>query len=193
MKSIMLSDSELISLYIGGDESALKTLILRHEEKIFTYILSAVKCRELAEDIFQDTFIKVINTLRSGGYQDEGKFPQWVMRIANNLKIDHFRRAQRLPAYESNGDFDIFDTLGIEDPSVEQKMIQEQVYADIQGLLQYLPEEQREVLEMRIYHDISFKEIAELTNVSINTALGRMRYALINLRKMVEEKKLVLC
>jgi RNA polymerase sigma-70 factor (ECF subfamily) len=189
----MLSDSELISLYIGGDESALKTLILRHEEKIFTYILSAVKCRELAEDIFQDTFIKVINTLRSGGYQDEGKFPQWVMRIANNLKIDHFRKAQRLPAYESNGDFDIFDTLGIEDPSVEQKMIQEQVYADIQGLLQYLPEEQREVLEMRIYHDISFKEIAELTNVSINTALGRMRYALINLRKMVEEKKLVLC
>lgn len=193
MKSIMLSDSELISLYIGGDESALKTLILRHEEKIFTYILSAVKCRELAEDIFQDTFIKVINTLRSGGYQDEGKFPQWVMRIANNLKIDHFRKAQRLPAYESNGDFDIFDTLGIEDPSIEQKMIQEQVYADIQGLLQYLPEEQREVLEMRIYHDISFKEIAELTNVSINTALGRMRYALINLRKMVEEKKLVLC
>ncbi len=193
MKSIMLSDSELISLYIGGDESALKTLILRHEEKIYTYILSAVKCRELAEDIFQDTFIKVINTLRTGGYQDEGKFPQWVMRIANNLKIDHFRKAQRLPAYESNGDFDIFDTLGIEDPSVEQKMIQEQVYADIQGLLQYLPEEQREVLEMRIYHDISFKEIAELTNVSINTALGRMRYALINLRKMVEEKKLVLC
>lgn len=193
MKSIMLSDSELIGLYIGGDESALKTLILRHEEKIFTYILSAVKCRELAEDIFQDTFIKVINTLRSGGYQDEGKFPQWVMRIANNLKIDHFRKAQRLPAYESNGEFDIFDTLGIEDPSVEQKMIQEQVYADIQGLLQYLPEEQREVLEMRIYHDISFKEIAELTNVSINTALGRMRYALINLRKMVEEKKLVLC
>ena len=193
MKSIMLSDSELISLYIGGDESALKTLILRHEEKIFTYILSAVKSRELAEDIFQDTFIKVINTLRTGGYQDEGKFPQWVMRIANNLKIDHFRKAQRLPAYESNGDFDIFDTLGIEDPSVEQKMTQEQVYADIQGLLQYLPEEQREVLEMRIYHDISFKEIAELTNVSINTALGRMRYALINLRKMVEEKKLVLC
>ena len=193
MKSIMLSDSELISLYVGGDESALKTLILRHEEKIFTYILTAVKCRELAEDIFQDTFIKVINTLRSGGYQDEGKFPQWVMRIANNLKIDHFRKAQRLPAYESNGEFDIFDTLGIEDPSVEQKMIQEQVYADIQGLLQYLPEEQREVLEMRIYHDVSFKDIAELTHVSINTALGRMRYALINLRRMVEEKKMVLC
>lgn len=192
MKSIMLSDSDLIRLYLDGDESALKALILRHEQKIFTYILSSVKSRELAEDLFQDTFIKVINTLRAGAYKDEGKFAQWVMRIANNLKIDYFRKAQRLPAYESNGDFDVFDTLSIEDPSVEQKMIQEQVYSDIQGLLQYLPEEQREVLEMRIYQDISFKEIAELTNVSINTALGRMRYALINLRKMIEEKNVVL-
>lgn len=192
MKSIMLSDSDLISLYLGGDESALKTLILRHEQKIFTYILTSVKNRELAEDLFQDTFIKVINTLRAGAYKDEGKFAQWVMRIANNLKIDYFRKAQRLPAYESNGEFDIFDTLSIEDPSVEQKMIQEQVYSDIQDLLQYLPEEQREVLEMRIYQDISFKEIAELTKVSINTALGRMRYALINLRKMIEEKNVVL-
>ncbi|MBO6050495.1 MAG: sigma-70 family RNA polymerase sigma factor [Bacteroidales bacterium] len=192
MKSIMLSDSDLIRLYLDGDESALKTLILRHEQKIFTYILSSVKSRELAEDLFQDTFIKVINTLRAGAYKDEGKFAQWVMRIANNLKIDYFRKAQRLPAYESNGDFDIFDTLSIEDPSVEQKMIQEQVYSDIQDLLHYLPEEQREVLEMRIYQDISFKEIAELTKVSINTALGRMRYALINLRKMIEEKNVVL-
>ena len=192
MKSIMLSDSDLIRLYLDGDESALKTLILRHEQKIFTYILTAVKNRELAEDLFQDTFIKVINTLRAGAYKDEGKFPQWVMRIANNLKIDYFRKAQRLPAYESNGDFDIFDTLSIEDPSVEQKMIQEQVYSDIQDLVQYLPSEQREVLEMRIYQDISFKEIAELTKVSINTALGRMRYALINLRKMIEEKNVVL-
>ena len=192
MKSIMLNDSDLISLYLGGDESALKTLILRHEQKIFTYILTSVKNRELAEDLFQDTFIKVINTLRAGAYKDEGKFAQWVMRIANNLKIDYFRKAQRLPAYESNGEFDIFDTLSIEDPSVEQKMIQEQVYSDIQDLVQYLPEEQREVLEMRIYQDISFKEIAELTKVSINTALGRMRYALINLRKMIEEKNVVL-
>lgn len=192
MKSIMLSDSDLIRLYLDGDESALKALILRHEQKIFTYILTSVKSRELAEDLFQDTFIKVINTLRAGAYKDEGKFAQWVMRIANNLKIDYFRKAQRLPAYESNGDFDIFDTLSIEDPSVEQKMIQEQVYSDIQELLHYLPEEQREVLEMRIYQDISFKEIAELTKVSINTALGRMRYALINLRKLVEERKLVL-
>ena len=192
MKSIMLSDSDLISLYLNGDESALKALILRHEQKIFTYILTSVKNRELAEDLFQDTFIKVINTLRAGVYKDEGKFAQWVMRIANNLKIDYFRKAQRMPAYESNGEFDIFDTLGVEDPSVEQKMIQEQIYSDIQDLLQYLPEEQREVLEMRIYQDISFKEIAELTNVSINTALGRMRYALINLRKLVAEINVVL-
>ncbi len=192
MKSIMLSDSDLISFYLNGDESALKALILRHEQKIFTYILTSVKNRELAEDLFQDTFIKVINTLRAGAYKDEGKFAQWVMRIANNLKIDYFRKAQRMPAYESNGEFDIFDTLGVEDPSVEQKMIQEQIYSDIQDLLQYLPEEQREVLEMRIYQDISFKEIAELTNVSINTALGRMRYALINLRKLVAEKNVVL-
>ena len=192
MKSIMSSDSDLIRLYLDGDESALKALILRHEEKIFTYILSSVKSRELAEDLFQDTFIKVINTLRAGAYKDEGKFAQWVMRIANNLKIDYFRKAQRLPAYESNGEFDVFDTLSIEDPSVEQKMIQEQVYSDIQELLHYLPEEQREVLEMRIYQDISSKESAELTKVSINTALGRMRYALINLRKMIEEKNVVL-
>lgn len=193
MESIMLSDSELINLYIGGDESALKTLILRYEQQIFTYILSSVKNRELAEDLFQDTFIKVINTLRTGGYKDEGKFPQWVTRIANNLKIDYYRKEQRLPLFESNGEFNIFDTLGVEDPSVEQKLIQEQIYRDIQSLLQYLPEEQKEVIEMRIYQGISFKEIAEMTNVSINTALGRMRYALINLRKLVEEKNMVLC
>lgn len=193
MESIMLSDSELINLYIGGDESALRTLILRYEQQIFTYILSSVKNRELAEDLFQDTFIKVINTLRTGGYKDEGKFPQWVTRIANNLKIDYYRKEQRLPLFESNGEFNIFDTLGVEDPSVEQKLIQEQIYRDIQSLLQYLPEEQKEVIEMRIYQGISFKEIAEMTNVSINTALGRMRYALINLRKLVEEKNMVLC
>ena len=192
MKSIMLSDSELINLYIGGDESALKALILRYEQPLFTFILSSVKNRELAEDLFQDTFIKVINTLRTGGYKDEGKFLQWVMRIANNLKIDYFRREQRMPLYENGGDFDIFNTLGMEDPSVEQKMAQEQIYADIKELVQYLPIEQREVLEMRIYQDVSFKEIAEITKVSINTALGRMRYALINLRKLVEERKLVL-
>lgn len=191
MESIMLTDSELISLYLSGDESALKTLILRHERKIFTYILSSVKNKELAEDLFQDTFVKVINTLRLGKYKDEGHFVQWVMRIANNLKIDYFRRSQHLPMY-SNDDFNVLDNIGIEEASIEQKIIQEQIYKDARDLVQHLPQEQRQVLEMRIYHDLSFKEIAEKTNVSINTALGRMHYAIANLRKLMEEKHVVL-
>lgn len=188
-----LSDNDLIVRYLEGDESALKTLILRHEKKVFSYILLSVKNRELAEDIFQDTFIKVINTLKSGNYKDEGKFVQWVMRIANNLKIDYYRKMQHMPAVETNGEFDIFDVIGGKEPSIEQKMITEQIYRDAANLVQYLPAEQREVLEMRIYQDISFKDIAEQTNVSINTALGRMRYAIINLRKMVKENNVVLC
>ncbi|MBP5557579.1 MAG: sigma-70 family RNA polymerase sigma factor [Bacteroidales bacterium] len=191
MKKIALSDNELISLYVNGDESALKILIQRHEKRVFSYILLSVKNRELAEDIFQDTFIKVINTLRSGNYHEEGKFVQWVMRIANNLKIDYFRKMQRMPAFESNGEFDIFDIIYGTDPSIEQKMITEQLYAEVAEMVKYLPDEQREVLEMRIYQDISFKDIAEMTNVSINTALGRMRYALINLRKILKEKNVL--
>jgi RNA polymerase sigma-70 factor (ECF subfamily) len=191
MKKIALSDNELVSLYVNGDESALKILIQRHEKRVFSYILLSVKNRELAEDIFQDTFIKVINTLRSGNYHEEGKFVQWVMRIANNLKIDYFRKMQRMPAFESNGEFDIFDIIYGTDPSIEQKMITEQLYAEVAEMVKYLPDEQREVLEMRIYQDISFKDIAEMTNVSINTALGRMRYALINLRKILKEKNVL--
>ena len=193
MKKIALTDNELIARYMEGDESALKTLIQRHEKKVFSYIMLSVKNRELAEDIFQDIFIKVINTLRSGNYKEEGKFIQWVMRIANNLKIDYFRKQQRMPVFEGNGDFDIFDLINGSDPSAEQKLITEQIYAEITSLVKLLPEEQREVLEMRIYQDISFKDIAEITNVSINTALGRMRYALINLRKIIKEKNVVIC
>ena len=193
MKKIALTDNELIAQYVAGDESALKTLITRHEKKVFSYIMISVKNRELAEDIFQDTFIKVINTLRSGNYKEEGKFVQWVMRIANNLKIDYFRKMQRMPAFEGNGDFDIFDVIYGTDPSIEQKMITEQIYEELRVLITMLPEEQREVLEMRIYNDISFKDIAEITGVSINTALGRMRYALINLRKIIKEKNVVVC
>ncbi len=193
MKKIALTDNELIARYVSGDEAALKTLIQRHEKKVFSYILLSVKNRELAEDIFQDTFIKVINTLRSGNYKEEGKFVQWVMRIANNLKIDYFRKMQRMPVVETNGEFDIFDLINGTDPSIEQKMITEQVYAEITELVKLLPDEQREVLEMRIYQDISFKDIAEQTNVSINTALGRMRYALINLRKIIKEKNVAMC
>lgn len=193
MKKIALSDNELISRYVAGDESALKSLIMRHEKKVFSYIMLSVKNRELAEDIFQDTFIKVINTLRSGNYKEEGKFVQWVMRIANNLKIDYFRKMQRMPAFENNGEFDIFDVIYGTEPSAEQKIITEQIYEDVTALVKLLPDEQREVLEMRIYQDISFKDIAELTNVSINTALGRMRYALINLRKIIKEKNVAIC
>ena len=193
MKKIALTDNELIAQYVAGDESALKTLITRHEKRVCSYIMISVKNRELAEDIFQDTFIKVINTLRSGNYKEEGKFVQWVMRIANNLKIDYFRKMQRMPVFEGNGDFDIFDVIYGTDQSVEQKMITEQIYDELRHLITLLPDEQREVLEMRIYNDISFKDIAEITGVSINTALGRMRYALINLRKIIKEKNVVVC
>jgi RNA polymerase sigma-70 factor (ECF subfamily) len=192
MKSISLTDNELIAHYIEGDETALKHLISRHQKKVFSYILMSVKNRELAEDIFQDTFIKVINTLKSDNYKEEGKFLQWVMRIANNLKIDYYRKVQRMPVFESNSDFNIFDVLNGADPSIEQKIITEQIYSDVKNLVQYLPEEQREVLEMRIYDDVSFKDIAEITGVSINTALGRMRYALINLRKLIKEKRVII-
>ena len=191
-KMIVQSDNELITRYVKGDESALKSLINRHQKKVFSYIMLSVKNKELAEDIFQDTFIKVINTLKSGNYKEEGKFLQWVMRIANNLKIDYYRKVQRMPAYETSTDFDIFDIINGTDPSIEQKIITEQIYNDAKSLIQYLPEEQREVLEMRIYDDVSFKDIADITGVSINTALGRMRYALINLRKIMKERHVVL-
>lgn len=193
MKKMALSDNELISQYASGDESALKSLITRHEKKVFSYIMLSVKSRELAEDIFQDTFIKVINTIRSGNYKEEGKFIQWVMRIANNLKIDYFRKVQRMPAFETNGEFDIFDVIYGTEPSAEQKIITEQIYTELRSLIQLLPDEQREVLKMRIYQDISFKDIADITDVSINTALGRMRYALINLRKIIKERNVVMC
>jgi RNA polymerase sigma factor, sigma-70 family len=192
MKTAMLTDSQLIASYQSGNELALKTLILRYEKRLFSYILISVKSKELAEDIFQDTFIKVINTIRSGNYRDEGKFFQWVMRIANNLKIDYYRKMQRLPVFEGNGEYDIFDLLSTREDSVEQKIVKEQIFADLHRVVELLPEEQKEVLNMRIYQDYSFKEIAELTGVSINTALGRMRYALINLRKIIEKNKVVI-
>ena len=191
MKTVMLTDNQLIASYQSGDESALKALIARYEKRLFSYIMLSVKNKELAEDIFQDTFIKVINTIRSGNYDEEGKFFQWVMRIANNLKIDYYRKVQRMPVFEGNGEYDIFDIIGSREDSVEQKMIREQIYTDVNRMVEYLPEEQKEVLTMRIYQDYSFKEIAEATGVSINTALGRMRYALINLRKIIEKNKVV--
>ena len=186
------TDQELIGRYLAGHHPSLERLIRRHKNRVFAYILMIVKDKELAEDLFQDTFIKVINTIRSGSYKEEGKFIQWVMRIAHNLIIDYFRKAKRIPLVENRDDFDIFDKVRIPVESIEEKLVTEQIHKDVKKLIDYLPKEQREVLVMRHYGDMSFKDIAEVTNVSINTALGRMRYALINLRKLVEEKDIIL-
>jgi RNA polymerase sigma factor (sigma-70 family) len=192
MQAHVISDQELIGKYLAGHEKALEHLIRRHKNRVFAYILMVVKDKDLAEDLFQDTFIKVINTFRSGQYKEEGKFIQWVMRIAHNLIIDHFRKAKRIPIVENNDDYDIFDKVRIPVESVEDQLITEQIHRDVKKLIDYLPKEQKEVLVMRHYGDMSFKDIAEVTNVSINTALGRMRYALINLRKLVKEKDVIL-
>ena len=192
MQAHVISDQELIGKYLAGYEPALEKLIRRHKSRVFAYILMVVKDKELAEDLFQDTFIKVINTFRSGQYKEEGKFIQWVMRIAHNLIIDFFRKAKRSPIVENNDDYDIFDKVRIPVESVEDQLITEQIHRDVKKLIDYLPKEQKEVLVMRHYGDMSFKDIAEVTNVSINTALGRMRYALINLRKLVKEKEVIL-
>ena len=192
-----INDQELVNLYLTGDQVALEVLIHRHKKKIFSYIMVIVKDKQLAEDIFQDTFIKVINTLRKGNYNEEGKFLPWVVRIAHNLAIDYFRREKRMPTISAvskgNGEeFDIFSIIKIEESNVEDSIIKKQINKDLRKLVEQLPEEQREVLMMRHYYDMSFKEISEQTNVSINTALGRMRYALINIRRLMEENRVAL-
>ena len=193
MQTQTISDKELISRYLAGEESALEKLVRRHKNRVFAYILMIVKDKQLADDIFQDTFIKVINTMRAGSYKEEGKFVQWVMRIAHNLIIDYFRKSKRIPVIDNNSDdFDIFDTIKFQDASIEDKLIKEQIHEDLRNLIEFLPAEQKEVLYMRHYFEMSFKDIAEQTEVSINTALGRMRYALINLRKLIEEKEIIL-
>lgn len=193
MKTQIPSDKDLISQYLKGNQYSLEKLISRHQNRVFAYILMVVKDKQLADDIFQDTFIKVINTIKSGAYKEEGKFIQWVMRIAHNLIIDYFRKSKRIPVIENDkDDFDIFDTIRFTDPSVEDQMITDQIHNDVRKLIEYLPPEQKEVLFMRHYSEMSFKDIAEQTDVSINTALGRMRYALINLRKIIKEKNVIL-
>ncbi|UMB54498.1 sigma-70 family RNA polymerase sigma factor [Lutibacter sp. A64] len=192
MQSKVISDSVLVNDYINGNEKSLETLIVRHKQRIFSFILSKVLDREIAEDIFQDTFIKVINTLKRGKYNEEGKFLPWVMRIAHNLVIDHFRRNKRIPTFKNTDEFDIFTVISDEVLNVEKQLIKDQILDDIRGLIVELPDDQKEVLVMRMYKDMSFKEIAENTDVSINTALGRMRYALINLRKLIEKHNIVL-
>jgi len=186
------SDALLVSAYMKGDESALGELVTRHKQRIYSFIYSKVYDRDVAEDVFQDTFIKVIRTLKRGKYNEEGKFLPWVMRIAHNLVIDHFRKNNRMPKFENKDDFNIFSVLHDGSLNVENKMIKSQVENDVKNLIHELPDDQKEVLVMRIYKDMSFKEISEQTGVSINTALGRMRYALINLRKVIDKHNIVL-
>lgn len=192
MESKTILDSVLVNNYINGNEKSLEILIIRHKQRIFSFILSKVSDREVAEDIFQDTFVKVINTLKRGAYSEEGKFLPWVMRISHNLIIDHFRRNKRLPKFNNTNDFDIFDVLSDDMLSAENQIIKSQILDDVRNLIEELPDDQKEVLLMRMYRDMSFKEIAENTDVSINTALGRMRYALINLRKLIEKHNIIL-
>ena len=192
MRYDQLQDQELVDLYIAGNEPCLEILINRHKKRIFSYVMMVVRDRHLAEDIFQDTFIKVIHTLKKGSYSDEGKFLPWVLRISHNLIIDHFRRQKRMPLVDGGEDFDVFSTISLRQGNVEDKLVKKQVRTDLRRAIEDLPTEQREVLIMRHYMDMSFKEIADTTNVSINTALGRMRYALINLRKSMEKKNIAL-
>ena len=193
MSELIKSDRELVENYRNGDLASFELLVSRYQAQVYSYIMTLVKDRQLADDIFQDTFVKIIRTIKAGVYKDEGKFVQFAMRISHNLVIDHFRKENRIPTVESSSeDYNYIDNAPISDPSVEQNMINDQIHSDLRKMIDYLPLEQREVLRMRIYDDMSFKEIADVTNVSINTALGRMRYALINLRKMMETNKMSL-
>jgi RNA polymerase sigma-70 factor (ECF subfamily) len=192
METHSIDDSQLIKRYTNGDERALNTLINRHNQRLSCFIYSKVGDRDITEDIFQDTFIKVIRTLKRGSYSEEGKFLPWVMRISHNLIIDHFRKSSRMPFFEGTNNFDVFSILSDEKLNIEGQMIKEQIDVELGVLIEELPEDQKEVLTMRIYKDMSFKEISENTGVSINTALGRMRYALINLRKIIAENNIVL-
>ncbi|WP_445733508.1 RNA polymerase sigma factor [Mariniflexile sp.] len=192
MQYELIPDATLVSNYIKGDESALETLIYRHKHKIYSFIYSKVYDRDVAEDIFQDTFIKVIRTLKRGAYNEEGKFLPWVMRISHNLVIDFFRKNSRMPKFSNTDEFNIFSVLSDTSLNAENSIIKEQVETDVRRLVDELPADQREVLLMRIYEDLSFKEISDKTGVSINTALGRMRYALINLRKIIDKHHIIL-
>ena len=187
-----IDDATLVNDYIAGNEAALATLIKRHQSKIFGFIYSKIGDRDLADDIFQDTFIKVIRTLKSNAYNEEGKFLPWVMRIAHNLIVDHFRRNKKMPLYRETEEFSIFSIMTDDALTIENKLISDQVAKDLRQLVEELPADQKEVLMMRLYQDMSFKEISEATGVSINTALGRMRYALLNLRKVIDKHQIIL-
>ena len=192
MQHELITDATLVSSYIKGDERAIEVLITRHKQRVYSFIYSKVYDRDVAEDIFQDTFIKVIRTLKLGKYNEEGKFLPWVMRISHNLVIDFFRKNNRMPKFSNTGDFNIFSVLSDSTLDAEKSIIKSQVEKDVRRVIEELPNDQKEVLVMRMYNDMSFKEISEKTGVSINTALGRMRYALINMRKIIEKHNIVL-
>lgn len=187
-----ISDALLIKSYIQGDESSLSVLIERHQAKIFGFIYSKIPDREVCNDIFQDTFMKVIKHLKTKSYNEEGKFLPWVMRIAHNLVIDYFRKNKKMPMQRDHGEYSIFSFLSDSNPTIESKIITEQIELDLNTLITELPLDQQEVIRMRFFQEMSFKEIAEATDVSINTALGRMRYALMNLRKVIEKNNIIL-
>ncbi|MBK0369999.1 RNA polymerase sigma factor [Flavobacterium agrisoli] len=192
MAHLNIPDALLVKNYVEGDENALASLIKRHESKIYGFIYSKVNDRDVSDDIFQDTFIKVIRTLKSNSYNEEGKFLPWVMRISHNLIVDYYRKNKKMPMHRETEEFSIFSIMSDNSLTIENQMILDQVEVDLKKLVAELPEDQKEVLIMRMYQDMSFKEISELTGVSINTALGRMRYALMNLRKIIEKHQIVL-
>lgn len=191
MNKSKIKDKDLIRQFIAGKDASFEILLGRYRDRVFSYIAYTVKDGELANDIFQDTFIKVIKTLKKGNYNDEGKFLPWVMRIAHNLIIDHFRRNNRIPVLENDRESDQFRKISSDELNIEKSMIKGQIHREVKELVKLLPKEQRQVLIMRIYCEMSFKEIAEQSNISINTALGRMRYALINLRRLIKEKEII--
>ena len=192
MANVQTPDALLVKNYIAGDENSLSILINRHQSKIYGFIYSKLSDRDIADDIFQDTFIKVIKTLKSNSYNEEGKFLPWVMRISHNLIIDYYRKNKKMPMFRETEEFSIFSIMSDNVPNIESQMITSQVESDLRKLIKELPEDQKEVLVMRMYQDLSFKEISELTGVSINTALGRMRYAIMNLRKVIDKHQIIL-
>jgi RNA polymerase sigma-70 factor (ECF subfamily) len=188
MLSSNLSDQELVKKYINGDNYSFEVLLNRHKNRVFAFIMSKIKNKDLSEDIFQDTYVKVVNSLQKGKYNEEGKFLPWVMRIAHNLVIDHFRKQKKMHMVRSNNDFDIFDIIKDDSINVDDRLIRDQIFNDLRALINLLPNDQREVLKMRYFEEMSFKKIAEYFDISINTALGRMRYALINLRVLSKKR-----
>ena len=188
MLSSNLSDQELVKKYINGDNYSFEVLLNRHKNRVFAFIMSKIKNKDLSEDIFQDTYVKVVNSLQKGKYNEEGKFLPWVMRIAHNLVIDHFRKQKKMHMVRSNNDFDIFDIIKDDSINIDDRLIRDQIFNDLRVLIDLLPNDQKEVLKMRYFEEMSFKKIAQYFDISINTALGRMRYALINLRVLSKKR-----